>query len=118
MNKHDSPISDNANSSQDMLMITCSIKTNEIDSRLAEINNLHPAVKVTIEREHDMKLDMKLLRQNEPLSSTWCFKPTNAGIIISFLALAPMKYKISVQCPHFLFLAPDEVQAQITAILS
>ena len=49
------------------------IKGNQIDSKLAEINRIHPSLKFTIEREEDNSipfLDMKISRLEEKLSST------------------------------------------------
>ena len=50
------------------------IKCNEIDNKLAEINNLHPNFTFTIEKENDGKLpflDMQLMNQTGVISSTW-----------------------------------------------
>ena len=50
------------------------IKCNEIDNKLAEINNIHPNLTFTIEKENDGKLpflDMHLLNQAGVLLSTW-----------------------------------------------
>ena len=75
------------------------IKGNQIDSKLAEINRIHPSLKFTIEREEDNSipfLDMKISRLEEKLSSTWYTKSTDTGLTMNFHALAPIKYKRSV----------------------
>ena len=72
----------------------------EIEDKLVEINNLHPNLKFTIEREENKSipfLDMKILHEdNGKLSSTWYNKPTDTGLIMNYHALAPKKYKRSV----------------------
>ena len=76
------------------------IKRHQTDQKLAEINNLHPALKFTIERETDGTipfLDMKLIHEEQgKLSSTWYQKPTDTGLIMNYHALAPKRYKRSV----------------------
>ena len=74
-------------------------KTDEIDDKLSEINNLHPNLEFTIEREKNGELpclDMKLIHRNGTISSTWYTKPTDTGLIMNFHALAPKRYKRSV----------------------
>ena len=75
------------------------IKQREIDQKLVEINNLHPSLKFTIEREENGSipfLDMRIIHSNGQLSSTWYNKPTDTGLIMNYHALAPKKYKRSV----------------------
>ena len=63
--------------------------------------NIHPSLNFTIETEVDGALpflDMKVMRSNCKLSSTWYCKPTDTGLIMNFHALAPSKYKRSVVC--------------------
>ena len=75
------------------------IKQIDIEEKLATINNLHPSLKFTIEREENGSipfLDMKIIRNNGQLSSTWYNKPTDTGLIMNCYALAPKKYKRSV----------------------
>ena len=75
------------------------IKGDEIDNKLAEINNLHPNLTFTIEKENDGKLpflDMQLMNQAGVLSSTWYSKPTDTGLILNYHSLAPKRYKRSV----------------------
>ena len=75
------------------------IKTENIDQKLNEINSYHPALKFTIEKETDNSLpflDMKILRKDCKLSSTWYSKPTDTGLIMNFHSFAPEKYKHSV----------------------
>ena len=76
-----------------------SIKSSEIAGVLLLINSLHPSLKFTIERESDGRLpflDMLIIRMNNELSSTWYNKPTDTGLVMNYLALAPKKYKRSV----------------------
>ena len=75
------------------------IKTEEIDGILRQINALHPSLKFTIEREVEgclPFLDVKIIRLNGRLVSTWYNKPTDTGLVMNYLALAPKKYKRSV----------------------
>jgi hypothetical protein len=75
------------------------IKRSEIDQKLAEINNLHPNLLFTIERELDGMLpflDMRLIHEGGHIASTWYAKPTDTGLILNFHALAPKRYKRSV----------------------
>ena len=78
-----------------------SISRNHTDTKLDEINNFHPSLNFTIERETEGALpflDMKVVRSNCKLSSIWYCKPTDTGLIMNFHALAPSKYKRSVVC--------------------
>ena len=75
------------------------IKREEIEDKLKEINNLHPALKFTIEREVDGAipfLDMRILNTRSRLTSTWCNKPTDTGLMMNYHALDPKRYKRSV----------------------
>ena len=75
------------------------IKRSETDQKLAEINNLHPNLSFTIEREQNGTLpflDMQLIHTGQRISSTWYCKPTDTGLILNFHALAPKRYKRSV----------------------
>ena len=75
------------------------IKTENIDQKLSEINSFHPALKFTIEKETDDSLpflDMRIIRKDCKLSSTWYSKPTDTGLIMNFHSFAPQKYKQSV----------------------
>ena len=75
------------------------VKTENIDQKLNEINSYHPALKFTIEKETDNSLpflDMKIMRKDCKLSSTWYSKPTDTGLIMNFHSFAPEKYKHSV----------------------
>ena len=56
-----------------------SIKNFEVQQKLEEINNYHPSLKFTIERETEQTLpflDMLILREGTSLSSLWYNKPT------------------------------------------
>ena len=75
------------------------IKCDQIDSKLTEINNLHPNLSFTIERENEGTLpflDMQLIHEGSQVSSTWYAKPTDTGLILNFHGLAPKRYKHSV----------------------
>ena len=75
------------------------IRRPEIDNKLADINNLHPNLSFTIEKENEGTLpflDMKLKHEGIHLSSTWYSKPTDTGLILNYHALAPKRYKRSV----------------------
>ena len=76
------------------------IKSKEVDEKLHQINNIHPSLKFTIEKEVNKAipfLDMKLLHpENGSLSSTWYNKPTDTGLIMNYHSLAPKRYKRSV----------------------
>ena len=75
------------------------ISKSRIEEKLSEINNLHPSLKFTIEREVNGSipfLDMKIINESGRLSSTWYNKPTDTGLIMNFHALAPKRYKRSV----------------------
>ena len=75
------------------------IKVEDIDDKLNEINNLHPNLKFTIEYEKDGKipfLDMLLIHKENRIESTWYCKPTDTGLVMNFQALAPKRYKRGV----------------------
>ena len=75
------------------------IKRQDINKKLEEINNLHPQLKFTIERESDGAipfLDMLIKREDGKLTSSWYSKPTDTGLVMNYHALAPRKYKRSV----------------------
>ena len=75
------------------------ISSDDIDDKLVEINNLHPSLKFTIEREVDSSipfLDMRITRSGDTLQSTWYTKPTDTGLTMNYHALAPTRYKKSV----------------------
>ena len=79
--------------------ILMEIKRVEIDSKLAEINNLHANLSFTIEKENEDTLPflaMQLIHKDSQVSSTWYSKPTDTGLILNFHALAPKRYKHSV----------------------
>ena len=72
------------------------IKREEIEGKLSEINNLHPALKFTIEREVDGAipcLDMRIMNTHGRLTSTWYNKPTDTGLMMNYHALSPKRYK-------------------------
>ena len=79
MHRYDPIIADNAKLfSRYVDDIIRSIKKNEIEMKLAEINSLHMSLKFTIEMEQNGELpflDMKLCRKDGRLSSNWYYKP-------------------------------------------
>lgn len=75
------------------------IKKNKINETLTKINELDDNLKFTLECEKDASipfLDMRIIRNNTKLESTWYTKPTDTGLLMNFHALAPLKYKRSV----------------------
>merc|ERR1711867_386061 len=77
------------------------VKGDQAEQQLRNINNLHPNLTFTIEREQEQQLpvlDMKILHNHATgaLSSTWYNKPTDTGLIMNYHALAPKRYKRSV----------------------
>ena len=79
--------------------ILCDKPVDEVDNTLTNINNLHSNLKFTIEKPCDRSipfLDMKIINDNEHLTSKWYSKPTDTGLIMKFHSLAPRKYKHSV----------------------
>ena len=74
---------------------------NKYEGKLEEINNLHPSLTFTGERQdaenHSLTfLDMRAHNSEGKISTTWYTKPTDTGLIMNFHALAPNKYKRSV----------------------
>ena len=70
-----------------------------IEAKLREINNFHPCLKFTIEKEVNGELpflDMRVIRIEEKLSSTCYTKPTDTRLIMNFHSVSPFKYKKSV----------------------
>jgi len=75
------------------------INRDVIETKLNEINNYHPCLQFTIEREKDQSLpflDIKLFRFENKLSSTWYTIPTDTGLTMNYHALATQEYKRSV----------------------
>jgi hypothetical protein len=100
MSKFDARIKDNASLyNRYMDDILRNIDRNSVQDKLAEINNLHPCLKFTLEEETDQTiafLDMKIARTGNTLNSTWYQKPTDTGLTMNYHSLAPVKYKRSV----------------------
>ena len=72
------------------------IRKDHIDTKLEEINNLHPKLEFTVERETNMSipfLDMLIIRDSDKLSSTWYTKHTDTGLTMNFQFFVPLKYK-------------------------
>ena len=79
--------------------IICISNKDSIQSKFENINNLHPALKFTFEKQKDNCLpflDMLIHNVDGKLSSSWYRKPTDTGLTLNFHSLAPMKYKRSV----------------------
>ena len=77
------------------------VNREHVEQQLRDINQLHPNLKFTLERENEEQLpvlDMKIWHNHETgaLSSTWYCKPTDTGLIMNYHALAPKRYKRSV----------------------
>ena len=75
------------------------IKRSLIQSILNELNNIHPALKFTIECEQNGRLpflDLLIIRIACRLYSTWYSKHMNTGLIMNYHAFAPRRYKRSV----------------------
>ena len=80
----------------DILTEKCS---ESVETKLTEINGLHPSLSFTIEREVDHRiafLEMEIANKDGHLSSVWYTKPTDTGLVMNFYALAPKRYKRSV----------------------
>jgi len=79
--------------------IICNVKKTEVDSKLYEINNLHPSLFFIVEIENEGKLsflNMIIYDNNGQLSSGRFRKSPDTGLILNFHSLAPLKYKRSV----------------------
>ena len=75
------------------------IKEYRIDKKLREINDYHPNLTFTIEKEKGASflfLDMKISRKDGKWTSTWYTKATNTGLMMNYHALAPLRCKRSV----------------------
>ena len=97
MNLHNDKIRDDAKLySRYIDDIIRSISKNNVESKLLQINNLHPSLSFTIETEKEGQipfLDMKIICTACKLSSTWYCKPNNTGLMMNFHALTPPRYK-------------------------
>ena len=100
LSKYDERIKDSAKMYERYMDdILREIKVTKIDQKLGEINSYHPSLKFTIEREHQKSLpflDMRIIRENCSLNSTWYTKTTDTGLTMNFHAVAPLQYKKSV----------------------
>ena len=75
------------------------VKKNQIDKKFDTINNFHPSLTFTVEKEQNgclPFLDMSIYNENGILSSGWFRKPTDTGLTLNYHSLAPFKYKKSV----------------------
>lgn len=76
------------------------IKSIHVNDKLNEINDLHPSLKFTIEKESEGSLpflDMRIHHNPDgSLASTWYCKKTDTGLLMNYHASAPVKYKRSV----------------------
>ena len=76
-----------------------SIKQQFIQSKPNEINALHSNLKFSLDVKSEGKipfLDLCINHVNDKLSSTWCCKPTDTGMIMNYHELAPKCYKRSI----------------------
>ena len=74
------------------------IKVAQIESKSKEINDFHPNLKFTYEREDKGSipfLDMRILHSGDKLTSTWYTKNTDTGLTMNYHALAPSRFKKS-----------------------
>ena len=74
-------------------------ENDHVNSKLSEINSLHPLLNFTVEKETDGALpflDMLLYNNGGSVSSSWYRKSTDTGLTLNFHSLAPMNYKKSV----------------------
>ena len=85
--------------------IAKTIKKLFIQTKLKEINALHPNSKFTLEVEAEWKIpfpdlcinaDLCINHSNDKLSSPWYCKPNDTEIFMNYHALAPKRYKRSV----------------------
>ena len=79
--------------------IICESKIDDIDDRLNMLNNLHPKLEFTIEKENLGKiafLDMTIHNNQGRLTSGWFRKETDTGLTLNYHSQAPLKYKKSV----------------------
>lgn len=70
----------------------CIVSEYEVDNILATLNNFHPNIKFTIEKERDFKLsylDTLIVRKGEKLTVDWYQKPTSSGRIINYHSKHP-----------------------------
>ena len=77
----------------DILTETCS---ESVETKLTEINGLHPSLSFTIEKEVDHRiafLEMEIANKDGHLSSVWYTKPTDTGLAMNCYALAPKRHK-------------------------
>ena len=71
-------------------------KAGEVDTILLKVNQLHPKLEFTIERESEQKiafLDLALEHIGNRVTSSWYKKPTDTGLCLNYRACAPKKYK-------------------------
>ena len=76
-----------------------SISGEHVESKLTELNNIHPNLKFTVEYERDGQipyLDMLLIREGKKVQSSWYCKPTDTGLVMNYHAMAPRRYKRGV----------------------
>ena len=75
------------------------IKEYRIDEKLREINDYHPNLTFTIDKEKGASLsflDLKISCKGQKLTSTWYAKAADTGLTMNYHALAPLRYKRSV----------------------
>ena len=78
--------------------ILCDIKKNQIDTKLDEINNIHPLLKFTEECEKGFinsfsGHENSSYSYQRRLTSTWYTKSKNTSLMMGFHATAPVRYK-------------------------
>ena len=76
-----------------------SAKTQDVDQILEKSNKLHTNLEFTVERLDNGSipfLDMLVTLQEGKASTAWYQKPTDTGLILSFMSLAPTIFKKNI----------------------
>lgn len=80
----------------DMFLI---MNKHEIDPMMSAINQAHPTLKFTIEREKQRKiafLDVTVIRENNTVHTNWYRKEISSGRILNFMSSHPYNMKRNV----------------------
>ena len=79
-------------------IIRC-IRKSDIERLMTSVNKLHQNLQFTVEKEDDGKiafLDMQIHHVSNSIKTSWYSKPTDTGLILSFRACAPIRYKKNI----------------------
>ena len=74
------------------------IKSDEQDEILKTLNNYHPKLQFTVEKENNRTipyLDIKLHIENNKIKTNWYTKPTSSGRIMNFYSTQPISQKMN-----------------------